>query len=172
MIFFILFYFFSFSRHYEALHRQVSDYFGVTQPLPIIAHKQLASHKHNHSLTITSPPHTIPSPRLRSRRVWRSSLLTRIDSVSVFSVLAILDHWPKLWVEFSSKSSNSFRCNFQAFWGNSICTSGAILKIIPVYRFGENPPIPQTLKSITLRIVKGLTSKHVLRALLVVFYGR
>ena len=56
----ILFLFFLFSRHYEALHRQARDYFIVTQVLPIIAHLQLASHNHDHSPTF-SPLHPTPS---------------------------------------------------------------------------------------------------------------
>ena len=82
-------FFISFSRRYGALHRQARDYFSVIQLLPIIAHIKIASHDPNRS-QLNSPPLTIPSPRLRSRRVWRSSLLTRIDSVSVFLCLAIL----------------------------------------------------------------------------------
>ena len=72
--------------------------------------------KQRHTITIIhifSAPHH-PSPRLRSRRVWRSSLLTRIDSVSVFSVLGYLDHWLKLWTELSAKSQREFSSNFQA----------------------------------------------------------
>ena len=85
--FFILFFYFFI---YKVLHRQVCNYFSVAQQLPIIAHMPLAPHSHDHPLDRLALPHTIPSPRLRSRRVWRSSLLTRIDSVSVFLCLAIL----------------------------------------------------------------------------------
>ena len=55
--------FFSFSRHYEALHRHARKYFSVTQLLPIIAHMQLASQNHDYSPTITclTPHHPFPT---------------------------------------------------------------------------------------------------------------
>ena len=114
------FFIFSFSRHYEALHRQARNIFNFTQHCPIIA-MQLASYNRDH-LLILHPSPSLPHDS-GSRRVWRSSLLTRIDSVSVFSVLAILDHWPKLWIGISPITERGFCSNFQASWGNPILTS-------------------------------------------------
>ena len=71
----------------------------------------------------SSPIPSSAPRRLRPRRVWRSSLLTRIDSVSVFSVLAILDHWSKLWVRISPFTERGFRSNFQTSRGNFMLTS-------------------------------------------------
>ena len=104
-------------------------------------------------------------------RVWRSSLLTRIDSVSVFSRGGYLDPWSKVWVGISSKSPIRFRSNSRISRGTPLCTSWVILKNIVQAVWGGNLPKHKTLKSITSWTVEDFTSIYVWQTLLVDFYG-
>ena len=122
-------------------------------------------HTHINMHTIVGPR---PTPNTPSVEEFS---LTRIDSVSVFSVLGYLDHLPKLWVEFSPKSSNEFCSNFQTSWGKSILTSRTILNEIPNIDWGENPPKPKTSRSNTSWTGRRLMSIYVWRTLLTDFYG-
>ena len=109
-------FFFHFLFHFHNIMKHCIDRHAIIS----VSHNcSLLSLTYNRRRKITNipprshpPPQHHPFPTTPITPSVEEFSLTRIDSVSVLLVLAILDHWPKLWVHLSLKSPIVFRPNF------------------------------------------------------------